>query len=40
MKIQKIQEFLPTADQIRQQIEIAEEEYKLTLQKKEGNDKT
>ena len=32
--IQEIQEYLPTAEQIRQQIEIAEEEYRLTKQKK------
>lgn len=38
VKIQEIQEYLPTAEQIQQQIEIAEEEYKLTLQKKENNE--
>lgn len=36
VKIREIQEYLPTAEQIQQQIEIAEEEYKLTLQKKGG----
>ncbi|MBQ9031918.1 MAG: DUF1016 family protein [Parasporobacterium sp.] len=35
VKIKEIQEYLPTAEQIQQQVEIAEEEYKLTLQKKE-----
>ena len=35
VKIQEIQEYLPTAEQIQQQIEIAEEEYKLNLQKKD-----
>lgn len=38
VKIQEIQEYLPTAEQIQQQIEIAEEEYKLTLQKKETHE--
>lgn len=33
VKIQEIQEYLPTTEQIQQQIEIAEEEYKLNLQK-------
>ena len=35
VKIKEIQEHLPTAEQIQQQVEIAEEEYKLTLQKRE-----
>lgn len=35
VKIKEIQAYLPTAEQIQQQVEIAEEEYKLTLQKKE-----
>lgn len=39
VKIQKIREYLPTAEQIQQQIEIAEEEYKLTLQKKDSHEK-
>lgn len=38
VKIQEIQEYLPTAEQIQQQIEIAEEEYKLTLQKKNSHE--
>ena len=38
VKIQEIQEYLPTAEQIQQQIEIAEEEYKLTLQKKDSHE--
>jgi predicted nuclease of restriction endonuclease-like (RecB) superfamily len=37
VKIREIQEYLPTAKQIQEQIEIAEEEYKLTLQKKDGD---
>ena len=36
IKIKEIQEYLPTAEQIQQQIEIAEEEYKMKLQKKHG----
>lgn len=35
IKVKEIQEYLPTAEQIQQQIEIAEEEYKLKLQKKQ-----
>ena len=31
MKIKEIQEKLPAAEQIRQQIELAEEEYKMNL---------
>lgn len=38
VKIQEIQEYLPTAEQIQQQIEIAEEEYRLTLKKKENHE--
>ena len=38
VKIKEIQEYLPTAEQIQQQVEIAEEEYKLTLQKKENHE--
>ncbi len=38
VKIQEIQEYLPTAEQIQQQIEIAEEEYKLALQKKDSHE--
>lgn len=38
VKIQEIQEYLPTAEQIQQQIEIAEEEYKLALKKKENHE--
>lgn len=38
VRIQKIQEYLPTAEQIQQQIEIAEEEYKLNLQRKDKGD--
>lgn len=34
VKIKEIQEYLPTAEQIQQQIEIAEEEFMLNLQKK------
>ena len=34
VKIQEIQEYLPTAEQIQQQIEIAEEEYRISLSKK------
>lgn len=34
VKIKEIQEHLPTAEQIRQQIEIAEEEFRLNMQKK------
>ena len=33
VKIKEIQEYLPTAEQIRQQIEIAEETFKLNMQK-------
>ena len=36
--IKEIQEYLPTAEQIQQQVEIAEEEYKLTLQKKDTHE--
>ena len=36
IKIKEIQEYLPTAEQIQQQIEIAEEEYKMKLQEKQG----
>ena len=35
IKIKEIQEYLPTAEQIQQQIEIAEEEYKMKLQNKQ-----
>ncbi len=38
VKIQEIQEYLPTAEQIEQQIEIAEEEYRLNLRKKENHE--
>lgn len=34
VRIKEIQEHLPTAQQIQQQIEIAEEEYKMSLQEK------
>ena len=34
VKIKKIQEYLPTAEQIQQQIEIAEEEYRISLSEK------
>ena len=34
VKIQEIQEYLPTAKQIQQQIEIAEEEYRISLSEK------
>ena len=34
VKIKDIQEYLPTAEQIQQQIEIAEEEYKISLSEK------
>lgn len=34
VKIKEIQEYLPTAEQIRQQIEIAEEEYKKSFREK------
>lgn len=37
VKIQEIQEYLPTTEQIQRQIEIAEEEYKLNMKKKEGH---
>ena len=36
IKIKEIEEYLPTAEQIQQQIEIAEEEYKMKLQEKQG----
>ena len=36
IKIKEIEEYLPTAEQIQQQMEIAEEEYKLKLQEKLG----
>ena len=35
VKIKEITDYLPTAEQIQQQIEIAEEEYKLSLQEKQ-----
>ena len=34
VKIQEIQEYLPTAEQIQQQIKIAEEEYRISLSEK------
>ena len=34
IKIKEIQEYLPTAEQIQKQIEIAEEEYKMKLQER------
>ena len=34
VRIQEIQEYLPTAEQIQQQIEIAEEEYRISLSEK------
>ena len=34
VKIQEIQEYLPTAEQIQQQLEIAEEEYRISLSEK------
>ena len=34
VKIKEIQEYLPTAEQIQQQIEIAEEEYRISLSEK------
>jgi hypothetical protein len=37
VKIKEIEECLPTADQIRQQIDIAEEEYRLKLKGKQGD---
>lgn len=37
VKIQEIQEYLPTAEQIQQQIEIAEEEYRISLSEKTDN---
>ncbi len=37
VRIKEIEECLPTADQIRQQIDIAEEEYRLKLQEKRGD---
>ncbi len=36
IKIKEIQEYLPTAEQIQQQIEIAEEEYKMKRGIKQG----
>ena len=36
VRIKEIQEYLPTAEQIQQQVEIAEEEYKMRLHEKEG----
>jgi hypothetical protein len=36
VKVKEIKEHMPTAQQIHQQIEIAEEEYKLALKKKES----
>jgi hypothetical protein len=36
IKIKEIQEYLPTAEQIQQQIGIAEEEYKMKLKEKQG----
>lgn len=36
IRIKEIQEYLPTAEQIRKQIEIAEEEYNLKLREKRG----
>lgn len=39
IQIKEIQEHLPTAEQIQKQIEIAEEEYKMKLQKKRKNKK-
>lgn len=38
VKIKEIQEHLPTTEQIRQQIEIAEEEYKMSLREKKDSD--
>lgn len=38
VKIQEIQEYLLNAEQIQWQIEIDEEEYKLSLQKKDGHE--
>ena len=38
VKIKEIQEYLPTAEQIRQQIEIAEETFKLNMQKETEGD--
>lgn len=38
VRIKEIQEYLPTAEQIQQQIEIAEEEYKLTLLEKKDKE--
>jgi len=37
VKIKEIQKHLPTTEQIQEQIEIAEEEFKLNLQKKNDN---
>ena len=36
VRIKEIQEYLPTAEQIQQQVEIAEEEYKMKLREKDG----
>ena len=36
VRIKEIQEYLPTAEQIQQQVEMAEEEYKMRLHEKEG----
>ena len=36
VRIKEIQEYLPTAEQIQQQVEIAEEEYKMRLHEKDG----
>lgn len=36
VRIKEIQEYLPTAEQIQQQVEIAEEEYKMRLHEKKG----
>ena len=37
VKIKEIQERLPSAEQIRQQMDIAEEEYRLKLKGKQGD---
>lgn len=36
VRIKEIQEYLPTAEQIQQQVEIAEEEYKMKLRERDG----
>ena len=36
VRIKEIQEHLPTAEQIQQQVEIAEEEYKMKLRERDG----